>query len=194
MSGIYFPQKILTMIRTETFCKLLGFKQEDLAIYLDVTVHQMAQYEAGKRSLPHKARLKEGNMYLLHLQLKKDNTPAYIPEFTQQQQQKAEKILKRHADANNYKALLAERRLELMQKNYRQANDMLVLMQAMDAKEPDDTMDKSWLFIMKRTALDKLERNGIAAQTRLQLRISGLRHEEEKAKKMMEELIHEATT
>ena len=33
---IIFP-KTLTMKHTETFCKLLGFKQEDLANYLGVT-------------------------------------------------------------------------------------------------------------------------------------------------------------
>ena len=75
-----------------------------------------------------------------------------------------------------------------MQKNYGQANNVFILMQAMDAKEPDGTMDKLWFSIMKRQALDKLERNGLAAQTKLQLRISGLRYEEERAKEMMREV------
>ena len=176
------------MKREETFCQSLGLKQEDIAMYLEVSVDLMSQYEIGRRSLPSPAMIKLGKMEILLMQENKANKTTPELPFARGHKEKTAKILERHASNCYYKALLAERKLEAMKKICTQNKQLLILIAALDANEPEGTMDKLWLDLQKRQAHEKLERNGLPAQTTLQLRINGLRWQEEKAKEMLAQL------
>jgi transcriptional regulator with XRE-family HTH domain len=180
----FFTQQPIHVKTKETLCQRLGIKQEDMANYLGVSKHLMAQYETEKRNLPHDARLKLARLELLLQKSHEKKTARPLP-FARKHAEKTAKHLQRHAAGCQYKASRAEKKLAAMQSHCEKAKLLLQLLDMLDEQLEDGEPDKLWVHIMRDTALEKLEQNGLPAQTKVQIRINSLRQEEQLAREML---------
>jgi len=198
--------------QSHSLCQRLGIKQEDMAVYLGVSVDTMSQYEIYRRSLPSGANIKLLNLEILLAEktrpLVREDTGEDMSHFGNEAQhlpgnamqegthyfhstahrEKTQKILQRHAANCRHKAYLAERKLELMQHKFNQAQQLLLVMEALKEKEPPESIDTSWIHVMRQAALKKLDQNGLPAQTKCRLRLLSMQQQEKIAGQMDQDL------
>jgi hypothetical protein len=116
----------------------------------------------------------------------KRSTKAASPPHAKPHAEKTTTLLQQHAAGCASKAARADRKLAGIQAKYQQAQLLLQLLEDLDEQLPEDDTDKLWINIMRKTAQQKLEQNGLAAQTKVQLHIHGLRQQETAVREMVD--------
>jgi transcriptional regulator with XRE-family HTH domain len=147
-----------------------GMSQNELAIYLQISRSQLAMFENGKRDLPTHALVKLAEMELFLIK-DKAQPDASLPNEAEQLQ-KATAILEEHQKKWEYQELILQKKLDFLQVNYRYNRLLLAFIAEKEEKNSDaNALEKSWIAMMKTTALHNIEANGLHHQAKIKLQL-----------------------
>ncbi|WP_026976873.1 helix-turn-helix domain-containing protein [Flavobacterium tegetincola] len=148
-----------------------GVTQMQMAVYLQVTRSQLTMYENGKRDLPLAALVKLSEMEVFLNVLEATPNSTSMP-FEDVQLEKAAVVLEKYLNEAAFQLLALQKQLDTMQKAYRQNGQLLQCIAALEIKNTAvPGVPDSGLQQMKRTATDKIDKNGLHHQARLYLKL-----------------------
>lgn len=141
---------------TSFFRDQLGLSQEMMAIHLAVTKSQLSMYESGKRELPNTALTKLAELAVFFDQNKISEEPE--SEVQKEQELKLKAFLAIQIKELEYKKLKEQRRLEKIQKKYKQNN--MLYKWALHLRENKVTLSE----VVLHQATKGMEQNGLVSQ------------------------------
>ncbi len=145
----------------------LGLSQMALAHYLSISLSQLAMYEIGKRELPTGTMAKLAEILLFlnedHAAAKQEN------EILKTQEAKAQEVLKKQIKEWELAQLKAQRKLEALQKKFKQNVKLKAFVTHFENKK------SSLLEGLHIQAHTGIEKNGLVAQTILLLKLESLK-------------------
>jgi transcriptional regulator with XRE-family HTH domain len=144
----------------------LGLSQQALAIYLSIPVSQLAMYETGKRELPAAASIQIAKLFILLNQSKENKKVTH--EVKAKQQLEVVELLKTQAKELEYQLLKEQRKLETMQKKFKQHLNLMALTDVL----PKSKQQHNELFFMQ--AHNSLKKNSLVNQTQQLVKIEGI--------------------
>ncbi|BFM45367.1 hypothetical protein CFS9_40080 [Flavobacterium sp. CFS9] len=159
------------MKKEKQIVELLGIKQEDMAMLLQVTRSNWAMYLSGKRDLPVAAKLKLSEMLAFSRQF--DGRDQHNFEHIETQKVKTKKFLEKQLSTNKHKQLVTSKRLESHQKKYEAALITLQLAEFLAAKE-----EQTVLQVIRNNAKNDITKNGLDVQEPYVLKLWVLQQEE----------------
>lgn len=162
-----------------TICKLLGIKQDDLAMLLNVSKGQLAMYETGKRDLPVTAKLQLATI-LQYMQEDSDKQDS-MATILKAQMVHQKKVLEQMLQTNKYKQLLLEKKRLLVEKKYHSNLSAIKLMQFLKKEDAKNELIK----VIESKATADLEKNGLAVLTRFHIEKEVLLAEEKMLRKFL---------
>lgn len=160
----------------------LGLTQEQMAQYLSIRLSQLAMYETNRRDLPTHAMMKLAEIEIFLHQLPAKKKTAGPPDKSQEAKTKQalEKLLMRQ----EYKAMVAQRKLAAVEQKYAQAKLLLELADHLKSKTSTVVSNEPPGLpanIMELLALQSMKKYGPDKQVVLQVEISGIHHQQEQA-------------
>lgn len=163
------------MRRKNNIPELLGFTQEAVAMLLQISRVQWAQYQSGLRSLPFKALQKLSQIYLVVLAADKTIEK---PE-TEEQKATHRHDLKKMLDENNSQQQALSIKIEAIENKYNKDLSLWRLTQHLSGEwEHKTPYDREVLASLERKAIANLENNPPSKLTRLQIKLKILQYEE----------------
>lgn len=148
----------------------LGLSQFEMAHYLQIHRSQLTMYEQGKRDLPTHALVKLAEMELFLLNYNAQSSKSLPLEA--EQLQKAAEILEKHQKEIAFKQTVLQKKLENLQTNYKYNINLLEFLTELEEKNAAaNTLEKSWITVMKTAALRKIEANGLHHQAKIKLQM-----------------------
>lgn len=152
------------MKSNNNFRALLGIKQEDLALLLNVTRSQLAMYELGKRDLPVAAKLQLAEM-LQHVQESKAQRVQHLPLEKKQADEK-KRVVAGLLQINQHHQLILEKKIKALEKKQEASlakmslagylgqhylkNDIEHhLLKSIGAKAQKDLEEKGWALLLQ---------------------------------------------
>ena len=159
------------MKKEKQIVELLGIKQENMAMLLQVTRSNWAMYLSGKRDLPVAAKLKLSEMLAFVKQL--DGQDQHNFEHIETQRAKTKKFLEKQLTTNKHKQLVTFKKLESHQKKYEAALIALQLSDFLAAKE-----EQTVLQVIRNNAKNDITKNGLDVQELYVLKLWVLQQEE----------------
>ena len=175
-------QKIISMQKGKTISKLLGIKQEELAMLLKVNKSQLAMYETGKRGLPLTAMQQLAQMLQF---IQEESLKLGSAEVLKVQAEQNKKVLEQLVKENQYKQKLLERKLEIAENKYHSNVAAMQLMRFLetDAKKKEVPAD-GLIKIIGAKAKSELRKNGWGVVAKFQIQKEVLLAEEKMLLKM----------
>lgn len=170
--------------------KKLGLPQEQMAQFLSISRSHLSLYELGLRDLSSKALTKLAELEILLLQSPLEQ-PEALPHLPGQQQ-KAARLLDKHAVDHYHKLHLAQPKLAAIKEKDAQQTLLLATINKLRATTKNGTGSKThraWLNMLETEVLGQIEQNSIHVQAVLQLQIEGLQHQHERARQLKQELL-----
>jgi transcriptional regulator with XRE-family HTH domain len=157
-----------------------GFTQEQLAVYLDISVSLLRMAEAGKRILPTQALLKLNGLYA-HLQQAPAHAKhkAIAPHIQKHATQHTKQIQAQHKELL-YQTALHKKKMEAMQTKHTQALQALALVHTLQQKSCNqgaNKKDNAWLQHIETTASIALKNTHPILQARAQIKMDMLLQE-----------------
>lgn len=168
---ILFLQKMVTMKNLKAIRKQLGLSQHQMAYYLKLSRTQLAMTENGKRDLPLQALVKLAEMELFLNNL--IHAPQPEPMLHEAAQlDKATAMLAQHQKELEYQQLVLQRKLDKMQNAYQYNCQLLQFATHLADKNTNaNTVEKSWLQMIKTMANRNIEANGLHHQAKIKLNL-----------------------
>ena len=153
------------MKTTQLFREQLGLSQEAMAQYLGITKSQISMYELGKRELPTPAlaRLAAIAVFLEHYK----NGANDHKEIFENQEIETIELLELVKKELEYQCIKEQRKLDRIQKKY---NENLKLFSFVNYFQNEPSIQMEALL---QQALKGIEKNGLAAQTKQILKLTG---------------------
>ncbi len=165
-----FLKKIDTMKNLNALRINLGLSQFEMAHYLQIHRSQLTMYEQGKRDLPTHALVKLAEMELFFLNYNAQSSKSLPLEA--EQLQKAAEILEKHQKEIAFKQTVLQKKLENLQTNYKYNIHLLEFLTELEEKNTAaNTLEKSWIAVMKTASLRKIEANGLHHQAKIKLQM-----------------------
>ena len=156
--------------------EILGVKQEDIAMLLQVTRSQWSMYEIGKRDLPIAAKLKLSAM-LEYVQKNEANFRHNVTE-TKIQKQKTAKWLEEQIVINQHKHMLVDKKLKSIQKNYEYSLNTLKLYDFLKTNTNKSSKEEDFVInVLKLRADVNIQNNGLYIQAKQQLKLELIEQE-----------------
>ncbi len=150
--------------------KNLGLSQFEMAQYLQINRSQLTMYEQGKRDLPTHALVKLAEMELFLVNDKAQPNTALPNEA--EQLQKATAVLEEYQKKWEYQQIVLQKKFENLQANYKFNRLLLAFIAEKEEKNSDaNALEKSWIAMMKTTALHNIEANGLHHQAKIKLQL-----------------------
>jgi len=150
-----------------------GLSQIEMSICLQINRSQLAMYENGKRDLPTHALVKLAEMELFLLDYNAQPNKALPLEA--EQIQKAIQLFEKHQKKLDFQRLVLQKKLEKLQANYQYNIKLLAYINAKEEKNTAaNPLEKSWIAMMKTTALSGIEANGLHHQAKIKLELQML--------------------
>ncbi|MBC7440554.1 MAG: helix-turn-helix transcriptional regulator [Flavobacterium sp.] len=147
-----------------------GMSQIEMAICLQIPRSQLAMYENGKRDLPTHALVKLAEMELFLLNY--NAQPNKSLPLESEQLQKAIEIFEKHQKKLEFQQLILQKKLDNLQTNYKYNMQLLEFFTEKEEKNPGaNPLEKSWIAMMKTTALRNIEANGLHHQAKIKLEL-----------------------
>lgn len=164
------------MERNKNIREILGIKQEEIAMLLQVTRSQWSMYEIGKRDLPIAAKLKLSAM-LEYVQKNESNFRLKVSE-TKMQKQKTAKWLEEQIVINQHKHKLADKKLKSIQKNYETSLNTLKLYDFLKTKTYKSSKEEDFVInVLKLRADVNIQKNALDIQAKHQLKLQLIEQE-----------------
>ncbi|URC11741.1 hypothetical protein [Flavobacterium sp. B183] len=151
--------------------ELLGIKQEDIAMLLQIVRSKWSMYVSGKRDLPVAAKLKLSEMLAFVKQL--DGQDQHNFEHIETQKVKTKKFLEKQLATNKHKQLVTSKKLESHQKKYEATLIALQLSDFLATKE-----EQTVLQVIRNNAKKDITKNGLDVQEPYVLKLWVLQQEE----------------
>ena len=170
------------MQKTQTVSKLLGLKQEELAMLLKVSKGQLAMYETGKRELPVSALLSLVPMFQF---LKEERLKSCSAEILKSQAEQQKKVLEHLLRENKYFQTEVSKKLEMAERKYQENLLAIQLMRFLEdeANKKGDSPNGLVKLIEARAATE-LKKNNWEVVAKLQIQKEVLLAEEKMLLKM----------
>ncbi|UOK41718.1 MULTISPECIES: helix-turn-helix domain-containing protein [Flavobacterium] len=161
------------MIKSKNYLRdALGLTQEETAMLLRVTKSQLAMFEIGQRDLPTKAMLKLITMHN-YLQNKEQEKVQHIDQKSENS--KIIKLLEVEIVKNKYKQALLERELARLKSNHQKSLSNLQLAEYLETQlEEGEKPGKEFIGVIRTKGLRGMDKNGLSAQKKLELKINAL--------------------
>ena len=171
------------MIKAHNFRQALGLTQEETAMVLRISISQLSMFEIGQRDLPVQTMIKLANMYnyVQNKQQEKFEHPVLKKE-----EARITTMLEKELYENQYQQLTLERKINVFKSKYQKALSTLQLADYLETQlEEVDTYEKELAGIIRCKALKGIEKNGLASQIKLNLKLSALQmHQKELQKEL----------
>ncbi len=165
------------MEKSTNFRQLLGMKQEDMAMLLQVTVSQWAMYATGKRNLPLVAKLKLVEMLEFSSQKEKKGTSNL--EIEKNQHIEIEKHIAQQQILNTELQLSINKKLSIVSKKYQTALKALNFIEFLETKQKNFGLEyQNLLTVIKQNTETEIEKNSLLVQTKLEVKLELLQAEE----------------
>lgn len=126
----FFATTFYIMKAKDTFKKLLGLSQEEMAMILGITRTQWSMYEIGKRNLPSAAAVEFSK--LLHYIQENHSKEMEMPDFMKEEEKRVYGQLRKDMQKNEYKLNRLTKKMERAQSLYEEA---LAALQVVDYLE-----------------------------------------------------------
>jgi len=164
------------MQKAKTISKLLGIKQEELAVLLKVNKSQLAMFETGKRDLPIAAMQQLASMLQF---VQEESLKSSSAELLKSQTEQKKKVLEQLLKENQYKQKLLEKKLEIAENKLQSNSTAMQLMRFLDneATKKGDSPNGLVKLIEARAA-SELKKNSCEVVTKLQIQKEVLLMEE----------------
>jgi DNA-binding transcriptional regulator YiaG len=170
------------MQKGKTVSKLLGLKQEELAMLLNISKGQLAMFETGKRGLPTSALLLLAPMLQF---VQGESLKSGSAEVLKVQEEQKKKVLEQLLKENKYKQKLLERKLEMAENKYKANIAAMQLMQFLENEPIRKEVPANRLIkIIEARAKSELEKNGWGVVAKFQIQKEVLLAEEKMLLKM----------
>ena len=156
---------------------LLGMRQEDMAMLLQVNKSQWAMHEIGQRDLPLNAQLKLAEMLAFIKQPSNDSVNVLLD--IQGQKEETKKLVEKLKLINQHKLLIAKHKLQLTAKKYETA--ILALQFILFLKTNDQqivTEQNLLLTVIQLRAEAEIRKNGLHVQAKHKIKLQVLQEEE----------------
>jgi transcriptional regulator with XRE-family HTH domain len=145
------------MRKGKTISKLLGIKQEELAVFLKVNKSQLAMFETGKRDLPIAAMQQLAPMLQF---VQEESLKSGSAEILKSQTEQKKKVLEQLLKENQYKQKLLERKLEIAENKYQANKTAMELMRFLEIDASKKGNSPNGLVkVIERRATTELEQN-----------------------------------
>ena len=169
------------------FRQILGMKQEDMALLLQVSLSQWAMYTTGRRNLPVVAKLKLAEM----LQFSSSNQNKNNANSEIEKHQKAQ-LQKYFAEQQTVNANLQDaisKKIAMVTKKYNTALKALNFIAFLETNATKHTLEhQNVLHLIKQNNQINLEKNNLRVQAQLQLNLNTLAAEEKLIFQKMQKL------
>ena len=170
------------MQKIKTISKLLGLKQEELAMLLKVSKGQLAMYETGKRELPVSALLSLVPMFQF---LKEERLKSCSAEILKSQAEQQKKVLEHLLRENKYFQTEVSKKLEMAERKYQANMSAIHLMQYLENEATKKGGSPNGLVkVIERRAVTELEQNSWEVLAKFQIQKEVLLSEEKMLLKM----------
>ena len=167
--------------------ELLGMKQEEIALLLEITRSQWAMYETGKRDLPTAAKLKLAEM-LAFVQKKDSYWKKELPVHKEQTLQKKKK-LEDLIVVNKHHQFITELKLKDIKKKYNVNFNRLKTMRYFEMNPQKLSKKENLLLeVMSNRAKNEIEKKGLLKQLEIEVKLETLQEEEKVLKKKLNDL------
>ena len=165
------------MEKSTNFRQLLGMKQEDMVMLLQITISQLAMYATGKRSLPLAAKLKLVEMLEFSSQKEKKGTNNLEIEKNQYIQIKKHIVQKQILNTELQLAII--KKLSIVSKKYQTALKALNFIEFLETKQKKFGLEyENLLNVIKQNTETEIEKNSLLEQTKLEMKLELLKFEE----------------
>lgn len=162
---------------------LLGIKQKDIALLLQVTRSQWSMYEIGKRDLPVAAKLKLANM-LAFVQKPTHGLKVNFEHLPVQELQR-QNFFENQMVINQHRQLIATKKLKSIEEKYNASMNALKLIAFLKTEGNKSSKDENTLLsALELKATTAIQKNGLDVQAKHQLAVLALQQEETVLTKM----------
>ena len=120
----------------DTFKKLLGLSQEEMAIILGITRTQWSMHEIGKRKLPSAAAIEFSK--LMHYIYENHSKEIEMPDFMKEEGKRVHDQLRRDIQKNEYKLSRLTKKMERAQDLYEEALAALQVVAYLDSQPKNE--------------------------------------------------------
>lgn len=174
------------MTKAKDFRSALGLTQEETAMLLQITQSQLAMFEIGQRDLPPNALLQLVQMYN-HVNNKEQEKWKH-PIVLDDNARIREMILQELRD-NEHAQLLLQRKIDNLKKKCQKNLSALLLAEYLQSKPQEhENIDTELAEIIRRKAIEGIEKNGVPAQTKHTLKLTALQHYQKELQKKLSSL------
>ena len=161
------------MDKDTNFRQLLGMKQEDMALLLQVSVSQWAMYTTGRRNLPVAAKLKLAEM--LQFSSSNQNKNNINSEIEKQQKTQIQKYFAEQHTVNAKLQDAISKKIAVVTKKYETALKALNFIAFLESNATKTTVEhQNVLHLIKQNNQIDLEKNNFRVQAQLQLNLETL--------------------
>ncbi len=170
-----FEKIAITMEKNSTIQELLGISQENMAMILQITRTQWSMYVLGKRSLPVAATLKLAE--ILNFVTKPEIISQKSVNVSVLDESKKEMFFETQKNINKHQQIITKNKLNAIQKKNNTAFSTLKIISFLETKESTQENQNVYNSI-KQNAETNIKKNNLLVQTKLQIKLELLQHEE----------------
>lgn len=157
--------------------ELLGLKQEEMAMILQITRSQWSMFEIGKRDLPHDTSLKLAEMILFISHQDDDSNDNFV-DFKVQEAKKA-KVFEGLKLLNKTRQIITVKKIKGIEKKYQSAMLALKLIRFLESNNVLLYTSNLPLFtFIKLNAENTIQKNGLHLQAKFKFKLKVLQQEE----------------
>ncbi|MCO6162218.1 helix-turn-helix domain-containing protein [Flavobacterium sp. NRK F7] len=169
--------------------ELLGMKQEEVALILEISRSHWSMYESGKRNLPTSAKLKLAEI-LTFVQQPETFWKKQFP-FLNEKKNEKKKVLEDLLVMNKHNQLVTNNKLNDIKKKYDISVNRLKVMLYFESNpiELNNNADDLLFEIMNNGAKINLEKKGDLVQMEYEIKLETLKKEEEIIKYKLQNLV-----
>ena len=160
---------------TQLYRDQLGLSQEFMAMYLQITLGQLAMYEIGKRNLPTAALTKLADMSTF---LEQDQIATEGLELLQKQQLDVKTFLEAQIKELEYQQIQAQRQLDTLLKKYNKNLKLHALALRLQVN------GSPLAEVLLQQATKGIKKNGLVVQTQQKIKLEGIKSQLDYLKKL----------
>jgi len=157
---------------------LLGMRQEDIAMLLQVSRSQWGMFEIGQRQLPLVAQLKLAKMLAIVKQPQNESVNSFLDLEVQKVETK--KLVDKLKLVNQHRQLIEKKKLQLTEKKYEAAVLALRFLLFLKTDDQQSVTEQNWPSTSIQLRAEKaIRKNGLHVQAKHRLKLQVLLAEEE---------------
>jgi transcriptional regulator with XRE-family HTH domain len=155
----FFATTFYVMKAKDTFKKLLGLSQEEMAIILGITRTQWSMYEIGKRNLPSAAAVEFSK--LLHYIQENHSKEMEMPDFMKEEEKRVYGQLGKDIQKNEYKLNRLTKKMERAQLLYEDAFAALQVVAYLESQPKNEKITTIKNVIQQKTRVGLMRQKEI---------------------------------